>query len=139
MSGTKFDQEKPDMSLLSRAFLEQVASCMGYGAKKYGRHNYLGGMAHSRLMAACLRHLAAYNDGESIDSESGINHLAHAAANINMLLDFLSKGIGIDDRYIVETTSMNEAIEHLIDAGEPVSVIGTDLDVSYLSKKKVSK
>lgn len=106
MAGKKFDNKKPDHTLVCKAFIDGVADVMGYGAEKYGRHNYLEGMDHSRLLAACSRHLTAYIDGQDTDPESGFCHLQHAAANLNMLLNFKDKGIGNDNRYLKDTTKV---------------------------------
>ncbi len=46
-----------------------------------------------------MRHLIAWISGESYDKESGINHLAHAAANLMMLLEYQNRGTGEDDRH----------------------------------------
>ncbi len=108
MSGTKYDSKKPDHTLVSKAFIDQVAGVMGYGAEKYGRNNYLGGMEHTRLLAACSRHLTAYNDGQDLDEESGLSHLAHAASNLNMLINCISKGKGKDNRYLKESPKVIE-------------------------------
>ena len=108
MSGNKFDKEKADYTLVCKAFIEGVAWAMTYGAQKYGRNNYMGGMQHSRLLAACLRHLFAHLDGETRDPESGLYHVDHAAANINMLKNYMAHGIGEDDRYIINVPAKQE-------------------------------
>lgn len=97
--GLKHDNDKPDLSLLPSEFLEEVARAMMYGAKKYERYNYLNGIAWTRILAASLRHITAYNDGEDVDKESGVSHLGHAGACILMLLTYSKRGLGKDDRY----------------------------------------
>ena len=99
MSGTKFDQGKPDLTMISRTFAEQVAEVMMFGANKYGRNNYLKGMPVLRLLAAAQRHIKAYEDGEDVDPESNLNHLAHAAANLNMIMNLNRHGKLEDNRY----------------------------------------
>lgn len=94
----KHDQEKPDLSLLPSAFLEEVAKAFMHGETKYGRHNYLQGLDWHRVTAAALRHLTAFNDGQDKDSESGLLHLGHAGACIAMLLVYYKKGLGKDTR-----------------------------------------
>lgn len=108
MSGTKFDQDKPDMTLVSRVFVEGVAKCMMFGANKYGRHNYLKGMQLTRLLAAAQRHIKAFEDGENIDSDSGLDHLTHAAANINMILNLKRHNKLDDDRYCTTARCIDE-------------------------------
>jgi len=99
MSGVKHDQEKPDLSLLPKEFLEEVARAFMHGEKKYGRYNYLGGMDWHRLIAASMRHITAFQDGENLDPESGLNHLGHAGACIAMLLTYCNRSLGTDTRY----------------------------------------
>lgn len=96
--GIKFDQGKPDLSLLPRALLNATARAYMVGETKYGRDNYRKGMKCSRYLAAALRHLAAFGEGENNDPEYGTPHLGHAAASIGMLLTCLENGSLIDDR-----------------------------------------
>lgn len=94
----KFDNNKPDLTLLPRPAKEQIARVFMFGAKKYGRSNYKKGMEWTRLLAAAERHLTAFADGEDKDIESGENHLAHAGACIMMLIEFQARNLGTDDR-----------------------------------------
>lgn len=96
--GTKFDSGKPKLSLLTRESLAAEARAFEYGAKKYDKNNYKKGMAWSRVIDAALRHLTAFNAGESIDSESGLCHLDHAKACLGMLVYYYENKIGKDDR-----------------------------------------
>lgn len=98
MPGLKFDDDKPDMSLLSRPFLEAVAHAKMIGEKKYGRYNYLEGMEASRYVAAAMRHLVAWMDGEDFDPKDGHCHLGAVGANMDMLLHCLENGTLIDNR-----------------------------------------
>ena len=108
MSGTKFDQGKPDLTMVSRTFVEQVAKVMMFGATKYGRDNYLEGMSVLRLLAAAQRHIKAFEDGEDTDPESNLNHLAHAAANLNMIMNLERHSKLKDNRYCVKTNCIDE-------------------------------
>lgn len=87
------------MSLIPQKSLVELGNVMTHGAGKYGPHNWRAGMDWSRLLSAAMRHMAQWNEGESIDEESGLNHLAHAAANLLMLLEYEIKSLGKDDRY----------------------------------------
>jgi hypothetical protein len=97
MSGKKYDQGKPQMSLISSTALVELAKVMSYGSGKYQPHNWRKGFKWSRIMDAAMRHLIAYNGGERVDSETGITHLAHAMANLMMLIEFEKNNIGEDD------------------------------------------
>lgn len=99
LSGVKYDQEKPDISLLSSKALLKVADVMTYGKKKYSAHNWRGGIAYSRLISAAQRHLLAFQDGEDKDPESKLSHLAHASCCLMMLLEFEQTRPDLDDRY----------------------------------------
>lgn len=94
----KYDEGKPDLSLVPYVFQAEVAKAMMYGAKKYGRYNYRGGLQASRLVAAAARHLFMWFAGEEVDSESKVSHLAHVSANMLMLIDTKDIGTLKDDR-----------------------------------------
>lgn len=82
----KDDWEKPDLSLLPPAFLEQTGMALTYGARKYGRGNWTHVERH-RFIAALLRHICReMRDPGGIDDESGLPHTAHIAANIALII-----------------------------------------------------
>lgn len=97
--GVKFDAGKPRMSLLPAHPLTEIAKVLTFGAQKYEAHNWRKGFDYSRVMDALQRHLHAWNEGEDIDPESGLSHLAHAGCNILFLLEFERRGTGNDDRF----------------------------------------
>jgi hypothetical protein len=99
-AGTKYDEGKPDMSLLSSVAIEEVAKVMTFGKRKYAAHNWRKGISYSRCIAAALRHIFAYLRGEDIDPESGLSHLGHAICCLMFLLEFILTGrTDLDDRY----------------------------------------
>lgn len=95
----KFDGDKPRWDLLPLDALDDVAAVFTYGAKKYDTYNWLNDMRYGRYIAATFRHLRDYWLGQDNDSESGLSHLAHAGANILMLLGSIKRGKGTDDRW----------------------------------------
>jgi hypothetical protein len=95
----KFDQHKLPLNLLSTEALNQTAAVLAFGAQKYAAHNWRAGFAWSRPLAAAMRHITAFNDGEDRDPESGLSHLAHAACCIMFLLEFEKTHRHLDDRY----------------------------------------
>jgi hypothetical protein len=100
-SGIKYDTGKPDLSLCPRVALEEMAKAFMVGEKKYGRYNYLKGMEVHRLVAAAMRHLSAFNEGEDYDPEYGVTkHLGHALASIAMILDMEANGTIKETRYV---------------------------------------
>lgn len=99
MSGVKFDGQKPDMSLLSPFALEEIAKVMSAGKIKYGADNWRAGIAFSRLYSAVMRHLTAYNRGETKDPETGLSHLAHACCGLFMMIEFEATKPTLNDLY----------------------------------------
>ena len=87
VEGVKHDTGKPDLSMVPLGLVEGCARAMMFGVGKYGRDNWRGGFADSRLLAACLRHIMAYTNGERIDAESGLCHLDCAAFSLGVVLD----------------------------------------------------
>lgn len=79
--------------------LDEVAKVGEFGAKKYGQFNYKAGSSYMRFLGSCSRHLASFIRGEDTDSESGLSHLAHLVFDCLMLMDWLQRGVGTDDRY----------------------------------------
>ena len=99
VEGAKHDNGKPDLSLVPYIAISTEALALGFGEKKYGRYNYTNGFEVSRLTAAALRHLFAYNGGETYDPESGLHHIGHARATLAMLLHCEQLGTLRDNRH----------------------------------------
>jgi len=69
------------------------------GASKYGRFNWREHTVSSSVYYdAALRHLMSWFNGEDIDPESGLPHLAHVMACMNILLDAEEQGKLNDNR-----------------------------------------
>ena len=95
----KFDDEKIRYELLDPYALQEIARVLTYGAKKYNDHNWSKCNSVTRYFGACCRHLFAWLRGEDNDSETGINHLAHAGCCIFFMIGLLQrKGGKVDDR-----------------------------------------
>jgi hypothetical protein len=94
MTGLKFDNGKPDYSLIPPYAEREVVKVLSFGAKKYGRENWKEVEdAYHRYEAATRRHMAAFKMGETHDPESGIHHYAHAICSLMFLLEMeLEKG-----------------------------------------------
>ena len=96
--GLKYDQDKPPMSLIPyRANLEE-AKVLAFGAKKYSAWNWSEGILWSRVLSAAMRHLGAYADGQNLDPETGLRHLAHARCCLGFLRDYEVLHPELDDR-----------------------------------------
>lgn len=69
------------------------------GALKYGRSNFRAiGVRSSIYYDAARRHLTAWFEGEDVDPDSGLPHLAHALACLAILVDAQAAGKLNDDR-----------------------------------------
>jgi hypothetical protein len=79
---------KTPLSLIPSYAMEQTAWVHKLGAEKYGLFNWRDtGVCASTYVNAIMRHLNAWRDGETLDPESGISHLAHIACSCNILMD----------------------------------------------------
>lgn len=71
------------------------------GALKYGRMNWRSaGVQASVYVDAARGHIDQWVEGENLDPESRANHIAHAIATLNILLDSILRGshAWVDDR-----------------------------------------
>jgi hypothetical protein len=69
------------------------------GMLKYGRSNFRAvGIRASIYYDAASRHLNAWFEGESVDPDSGLPHLAHALACLAIIVDAEAAGKLNDDR-----------------------------------------
>jgi hypothetical protein len=66
---------------------EEVVRVFTYGVSKYGKpFTYRNGIRPGLLWSAIMRHMVMIHKGELIDSESGLTHYAHIAANALMAI-----------------------------------------------------
>lgn len=114
----KFDSGKPRMDLVRPEFTLALGEALGYGADKYSEKrgetpNFLQGEGHhySKIIASLERHVAAFKMGIDIDEESGLHHLALAAANLMFLHTYSLTDIGVDDRMILNKKGVDETEE----------------------------
>lgn len=98
--GKKYDAGKAPMGQGFLAYFPngaaEVADISAYGSKKYDTPYADKGWlrvegAAGRYLDALVRHVTAYAGGETIDSESGKRHMAHAAWNALALLELVKK------------------------------------------------
>ena len=88
---------KPPMALVPCKALRSVVGGLHDGAAKYAPHNYREQVDsadwRTEYASALLRHAAAFADPKEPDvaADSGIHHLAHAAACCLILLDLLGE------------------------------------------------
>jgi len=97
--GVKYDAGKPPLGRLPRAALLEDAAVYDFGHHKYDWNNWRKGIAWHRQLDAALRHIYAFLDGEDLDPESGICHLAHARVDLAMVSEYRGTHPELDDRY----------------------------------------
>lgn len=87
----KADQGKLRYDLLPVYALEGVAKIFTYGAQKYDDNNWMKSVQPDRYYAAMMRHLAEFRKGNTLDEESGLNHIDHALTCLVMYRELLRK------------------------------------------------
>jgi hypothetical protein len=96
---TRFGVQKPDPSLVPPVSILAEAMAFSDGAKKYGPYNWREKTVSSRVyIAAAMRHILQYLDGEDTDPKSGCHHLGHAKACLGIVLDAGAVGKLNDNR-----------------------------------------
>ena len=86
--GRKFDGGKLEYGLLPPLALEETVKVLTFGAQKYERDNWQKVPdAKRRYFDALQRHVWSWKQGEQIDPESGIHHLAHAMCCLMFILE----------------------------------------------------
>jgi len=86
--GRKFDGNKLEYGLLPPLALEETVKVLTFGAQKYERDNWqVVPDSKRRYFDALQRHVWAWKQGEQIDTESGIHHLAHAMCCLMFLYE----------------------------------------------------
>lgn len=94
----KHDGGKNRLELVPVRPLEEIGLALTFGAQKYDPENYRRGTNWRRFLGSALRHTLAFARGEDFDPESGLSHLAHAAACLMMLRELQFDALGTDDR-----------------------------------------
>ena len=91
--GRKFDGGKLQYGLLPPKALKDVVEVLTFGAEKYEPDNWKRVPdANRRYFDAAMRHLWAYKEGEQLDPETGVSHLAHATCCILFMNELDNEG-----------------------------------------------
>lgn len=83
----KADGGKPPISLVPPEILIACAKIRAYGRDKYHAPNNWVLVEKERYVDAMMRHLCAYLEGETLDPESGLPHIWHAACNMSFIIE----------------------------------------------------
>jgi hypothetical protein len=100
--GLRHNYGKPRMDLLPPDVLLELAQVYTAAIGKYPARNWERGMKWGNVYSSLQRHLNAFWMGESRDKESGQQHIMHALWNCVALAAYQLRGIGEDDRSVVE-------------------------------------
>jgi len=77
----RYNDWKPQWSLVHFESLELMVHVLEYGAKKYEEKNWMKPMDKSQILDSLTRHLAKLIDWEENDQESNMKHIWHIMAN----------------------------------------------------------
>ena len=84
----KLDKGKPQLCLVPRQMIFDVAEVREYGVKKYGDPDNWKRVELERYRNALFRHFMAYlDDPGGVDEESGIEHYKHMACNMAFICE----------------------------------------------------
>lgn len=87
----KDTKNKPKLKLLKRSALEAIAGVREYGIAKYKNDYDWADCSPDDYVDAALRHLYKWLDGEDLDRESGLCHLAHAMTSLMLAHELLGR------------------------------------------------
>ncbi len=91
--------KKVQLNLVPASSIIYQALAMEDGARKYGPFNWRSNKVIASIyIAAAMRHLQAWQDGEELAEDSQKPHLAHALACIGIIVDAKETGNLVDDR-----------------------------------------
>ena len=88
----KADAGKPQLTLVPRQIIFDIARVREYGLQKYGKSESWKAVEIERYRDATFRHFMAYLDNpQGVDAESGLPHLWHLACNVAFLCELEKK------------------------------------------------
>lgn len=93
--GTKLER----FDLIPVGALSTVAHLYGKGAAKYSENNWRKGYEWSKSYSALQRHANAFWNGEDLDPEMQLPHMASVIFHALALITFMQEQPGFDDRF----------------------------------------
>lgn len=120
-SALKETTGKVSYHLLIDEFVEEMIRVRHHGCEKYSDWDWMRGRDWSDYIDAMRRHITDFNQGEDLDHDSGLNHMAHVAVNAMFLYWFCRTGEGTDNRHHILSSRLLDILKTLdkekIDAG----------------------
>lgn len=99
--------KKVQLNLVPPSSVIYQALAMEDGARKYGPFNWRQNKVIASIyIAAALRHIYAWQDGENDAQDSKKPHLGHALACLGIIVDALETGNIVDDRPLTGQASV---------------------------------
>ena len=107
--GLRYNDNKNPVDLVPPSLILAVGEVFGAGAKKYAPRNWERGMAWTKVYGCLMRHILKWASPfhSDLDEETGLSHLAHAATNVAMLIEYDLTCKELDDRIKIQTTEDN--------------------------------
>lgn len=93
----RYNQGKPQWSLVDFPSLEPMVKVLEYGCQKYARDNWRAGMPASQIIESMLRHTFELLKGDKVDKESLCEHVGHIQVNAMFLAYVLKEKPQFDD------------------------------------------
>lgn len=132
----RFNAGKPQLSFIPTSFhlamlrelvdydrplVEEISKVLTFGAAKYARNNWRKSGSWCKVADSASRHILWHMEGQAIDMESGLPHLAHIGCNILFLIEFAEYNLGTDDRHTPDGTYLDHLIS--LDDGHWPSIV----------------
>lgn len=96
--GLRYNEGKLRYDLFEPYAMEQLAKVFTRGAQKYAERNWEKGMSWTAMLASLERHKEAWKQGEDIDPETGLLHMAQVAWNALSIVSYYKLYPKGDDR-----------------------------------------
>lgn len=87
--GLRYSSGKNRLDLIPCSLIDGVGRVLTFGAQKYAPDNWrkFNQQQVKECIGSAMRHIEQYRQGNWLDPESGLPHLAHAATNLGFILE----------------------------------------------------
>ena len=95
----RYNIGKPQLSYILSAphANNALADVFAFGAEKYARDNWKNGLPPLEIVDSLLRHLEKYVNGEDLDADSQLPHVAHVHWNAMALSEMVLQGMSREE------------------------------------------